>query len=279
MRRGLLSVHGAVLLFGLAGLFGKLLPLSPLKIVWWRNLFAALSLGVAVLVAKKHVRAPAGRSRYAMVVIGAVLAFHWVTFFHAIQVSTVAIGLLSFSTFPVIVSLLEPLLPGERFRPESLLFALVAFGGVALVVPKIDPQSAIFLGAAWGVLSGLLYAVTTVLNRRYVARIDALSLGLWQNTVAFLVLLPFNLGALDIDARSVGLTALLGVVFTGGAHALFIHGMREVPARLASLIGTLEPVYGVLAAALLLGEIPSARTLAGGALILLTVLAASRRRS
>lgn len=278
MRPGLLSVHGAVLLFGLAGLFGKLLSLSPIQIVWWRNLFAALALGVAVLMARKHVRAPAGRARYAMVPIGAVLAFHWVTFFHAIQVSTVAVGLLSFSTFPVMVALLEPLLPGERFHARSLMFAVIAFVGVALVVPSIDPDSPVFRGAAWGVLSGLLYAVTTVLNRRYVKQSDALSLGLWQNAVAFLVLLPFNLSAMEIDARSVGLTALLGVVFTGGAHALFIHGMREVPARLASLIGTLEPVYGVVAAALLLGEIPSPRTIAGGALILVTVLAASQRR-
>jgi drug/metabolite transporter (DMT)-like permease len=273
---GLVTIHAAVLSFGLAGLFAKWLPISPISIVWWRSLFAVLALSMAVVVAKKNPFAVEKKTASILVLMGALLAAHWVTFFHAIQISTVAIGLLSFSTFPVIVTLLEPLVLAERFRADSLLFALLAFGGVALVLPSFDLESDAMQGALIGVLSGALYAITTVANRAYVAKIDAMTLGLWQNAVGCVVLIPFG-PELTIDRSDVLLLALLGIVFTGGAHALFIHGMRDVPARLASIIGTLEPVYGVAAAAVLLSELPTSRTLAGGAIIVGTVAWATRR--
>lgn len=61
---------------------------------------------------------------------------------------------------------------------------------------------------------------------------------------------------------------LLGVVFTGLSHSLFIDGLKSVSAKTASIITTLEPVYGIAAAALLLGEVPGIRMIAGGAVIL-----------
>jgi drug/metabolite transporter (DMT)-like permease len=275
VKSGIYSIHAAVLLFGLAGLFAKWLTLSPISIVWWRSVFAMLALALAVIAARKKPFAVDRKTALVLIAMGGILAAHWVTFFAAIQMSTVAIGLLSFSTFPVIVALLEPLLPEERFRASSLAFAAVALGGVALVVPSFDLDSAPMRGAIVGVVSGVLYALTTVLNRAYVTRLDALTLGLWQNAVGCAVLIPFA-PEVRIDPASLGLVAILGIVFTGGAHALFIHGMREVPARVASIIGTLEPVYGVAAAALLLHEVPTLRSLVGGGIIVIVVAFASR---
>jgi drug/metabolite transporter (DMT)-like permease len=239
-------------------------------------LFAVLALAIGAAIARKNPLAIDRQRALILILLGAVLSAHWVTFFHAIQISTVAIGLLSFSTFPVIVSLLEPLVLAERFRTDSLLFALLAFGGVALVVPSFDPSSDAVKGALVGILSGALYAITTVANRAYVARIDALTLGVWQNAVGCAVLIPFD-PELPIDRSSLALVAILGIVFTGAAHALFIHGMKEVSARLASIIGTLEPVYGVAAAVVLLDEVPTSRTLVGGAIIVGTVAVATLR--
>jgi len=71
------------------------------------------------------------------------------------------------------------------------------------------------------------------------------------------------------------LIILLGVVFTAGAHALFIHGMTSIEAKTASIIGSLEAVYGIFFAALLLSEIPSMRTLVGGGVVLLATMYAT----
>jgi drug/metabolite transporter (DMT)-like permease len=274
MRSHLVAIHVAVLLFGLSGLFAKLLVMSPLAIVWWRCLFAAVALGVVV-----GVRAKLTPPTSAIVGTGVLLAAHWVTFFHAIQISTVAIGLLSFSIFPVVVTLIEPLLDDERFHAPSIIYAFAALGGVALVIPEFEINSAGLRGAAWGAISGGLYAIVTVMNRKSVRHTSPLMIGLWQYVAAYLILTPFNLSAFQIELHSFGLLLLLGVVFTAGAHVLFIHGLRQVPARNAALVGTLEPVYGVVAAALIIAETPSLRTIIGGAIIMLTVATASKSTS
>jgi drug/metabolite transporter (DMT)-like permease len=49
---------------------------------------------------------------------------------------------------------------------------------------------------------------------------------------------------------------------------MFISGLSNVKARTASIIATLEPVYGVALSAVLLGEIPTARVVLGGVIIL-----------
>jgi drug/metabolite transporter (DMT)-like permease len=64
----------------------------------------------------------------------------------------------------------------------------------------------------------------------------------------------------------------LGVFCTAVAHTLFIQGMRQIRAQTASIISSLEPVYGIVLALVLLGEVPTFRTLAGGAVILIAVL-------
>jgi drug/metabolite transporter (DMT)-like permease len=63
---------------------------------------------------------------------------------------------------------------------------------------------------------------------------------------------------------------VLGVGCTALAHTLFIAGLRQMTAQLASLLAALEPVWGILLAILLLGEWPSVRSLAGGAIIVLS---------
>jgi len=80
--------------------------------------------------------------------------------------------------------------------------------------------------------------------------------------------LPFVLrGFPRLEAGGIGLLLLLGVVCTAVAHTLFIRGMRRIGARTASLISSLEPVYGIALALVFLGEIPAPRTILGGLII------------
>jgi drug/metabolite transporter (DMT)-like permease len=84
---------------------------------------------------------------------------------------------------------------------------------------------------------------------------------------------------LRVDAWQIGLLVFLGVICTALSHALFIRGLRFVRAQLASVIACLEPVYGIAFAFFLLHEVPSTATFAGGALIVVTTVAATRRRA
>ena len=162
---------------------------------------------------------------------------------------------------------------------ELYLYAGVMLAGLILVVPEFSWGNHIARGACWGTLSGLSFALLSVLNRRGVRRRPALMVTFYQVLVATLVLSPVMI----LDPRSPTLTEIgwlfvLGVGCTALAHFLFIFSMAAVSAQLASMVACLEAVYGMAFAYLLLGEIPAPRTLAGGSLILATALLAVRYR-
>jgi drug/metabolite transporter (DMT)-like permease len=117
--------------------------------------------------------------------------------------------------------------------------------------------------------AGLLFAILMLLNRRLVPVYGPVRLSFYLNLGASVVLLPFLPGAwVPLAPRDWGLLIVLGTGFTALSHTLFTGSLRRLKAQTAALIGALEPVYGILGAALLLGEVPTLRTLGGGALIL-----------
>ena len=293
--RNLLEIHGAVLLFGMAGLFGKLIALPALLIVLGRVAFAALFLGLFFLFSRRGITLKQGRDYAGLVMLGIILAFHWWAFFHAIQVSTVAIGLLTFSTFPIFVTFLEPLylelrraadienreksprvfkrfflaLKKTRIKPSDLFLALITFAGVVLVIPRFSLNDNMMQGALWGTASGFSFALLAILNKRYVETYSSLVIAFYQDLAAAAVLLPFVfLTEFSLAVNDILLLVLLGVVFTAGAHSLFIQGLTGVRAQTASIIACLEPVYGIIAAVFLLGEVPGLRVILGGVVIL-----------
>lgn len=282
---GTAALHGAVLLFGLAGLFGKWVVASPLVIVFGRVLVATLAFAVlrglwpAQGGRAGADRPPGPRALLGLWACGALLAFHWVTFFQAIQVSTVAVGLLAYSTAPVFVVLLEPLWFRERFSAHALACAALTIAGVALIVPRWAPGEALLQGAAWGVLAGLSFAVLSLCNRALVRVHSALRVALHQDAAAMVLLAPLLPWVWQpLSGRDLALLAVLGLACTALAHTLFIRALAVLRARVAAIASALEPVYGIALAWLLLDEVPARRTLAGGALILAAVLWSTLRR-
>jgi drug/metabolite transporter (DMT)-like permease len=275
--RALAALHTAVLLFGFAGLFGKWLALPPVSIVFGRTVVAAAALALLLRVARKPGSAPHGRFEWRLAAGGAVLALHWVTFFQAIQIASVAVGLLGFASFPLFVLPLEALLRQRRLRATEWLTAALVTAGLLLVVPEFRLDNRTVQGLLWGLVSGFTFALLAVGNRALAARHSASTIALWQNACAALLLLPLALAAGAIpDARAVALLVVLGVVCTAVAHTLFIRSLHVLSAHTASVVAALEPVYGIALAFLLLGETPPPRTLAGAVLIVGAALYATR---
>ena len=267
--RSLLEIHIAVLLFGLAGLFAKWVAQPAIIIVLGRVFFASIFLAMVLLWRKESIRLNRHRDYLYLALMGVVLAIHWVTFFQAIQMSTVAIGLLTFSTFPVFVTFMEPYFFKEKIRRADVIVALVTFVGVALVIPSFELGNDMTQGAIWGVVSGFTFAILSILNRKYVADYSSRVIAFYQDATAVFVLLPFLfIIQPSFTPQDILLLGLLGVVFTGIAHTLFIGGLAHVKAQTASIIASLEPVYGILTAALFLGEIPTLSVILGGIIIL-----------
>jgi drug/metabolite transporter (DMT)-like permease len=275
----LLQVHISVFLFGLSGLFGKFLALPATVIVLGRTGLATLSLGLVIVWGRHTVRPRSAQDLGGVALLGLLLAGHWVSFFYSIQLATVAIGLLTFSSFPVFVTLLEPLLFKTPWRWRDGAIALLVVVGVALVIPDYRLGSATTLGAFWGLLSGLSFALLQLLNRGYRQRYSAMAIAFYQNLFAWVSLLAIApLTSLALTTREIGLLLILGVLCTAVAHTLFIESLAVLRTQTASVISALEPVYGIGLAVLLLGEVPNPRTLRtllGGTLIVGTIIWAS----
>ncbi|MDH4196896.1 MAG: DMT family transporter [Candidatus Aminicenantes bacterium] len=278
-RRSLIEIHIAVLLFGFPGLFGKWLALPPQVIVLGRVAFAALALSFVILATKRTLRVETVSDNLLLFGCGLLLAFHWTAFFRSVQVSSVAIGLLAYSSFPVFTAFLEPLAFRERVRTSSVVLAGLCVLGIYLIVPRFEFDDATFVGVLWGLAAGLSFAILTLANRSLVKRRESTIIAFYQDVYAALALLPFVLKNLPaLTGRDMGLLAVLGVACTAAAHTLFIQGMRRVKAQTASVISSLEPVYGILLALVFLGEVPAARTVAGGLVILAAALLATLSR-
>ncbi|MGZ5496530.1 MAG: DMT family transporter [Candidatus Aminicenantales bacterium] len=276
--RSLAKIHLAVFLFGFPGLFGKWLAWPAVTIVFGRVLFACLALAAVMALGRASFRVTSRRDVLLLGLCGLVLAAHWTMFFKSIQVSTVAVGLLAYSSFPVFTAFLEPLLTKERWEPASLLYALICVAGIALIVPGFDVSNAVVQGVVWGLGAGLSFSFLTVLNRGLASRHSSLTVAFYQDLVAGLLLVPaiWRTG-LPRSGRDWALVAVLGIFCTALAHTLFIDGLKGAGARTASILSSLEPVYGILLALVFLGESPSLRTVSGGAIILAAALAATAR--
>lgn len=276
-RTALVSLHAAVALFGIAALFGKWIELPATAIVLGRTSVAALTLAI---IARAR-GSPLGHPDRTLAVNGAILALHWVSFFAAVQVASVTVGLLGYASFPLFVLLLERGFARPAMQAGAYAIALLATIGLIALIPAFTWSSDTLRGLALGVLSGFTFALLAVRNRKLVAAESPMRIALWQNVFAAAYLVPI-VALLDRasawpDATDVALLVVLGVVCTGLAHTLFIASMRCVSAHAASIVAALEPVYGIALAVLLLGELPSARTVAGGALIVAAAVIASRR--
>jgi len=273
--RGLVTANIAVLLFGLAGVLGKLSLLPAPIIVFGRTFFASLVLFAVCWFRHVPVRPKQSRDTYLLLGQGVLLAFHWTAFFQAINVSNVAIGLLSFSSFPLFTAILEPLLLRQRPSRIQIGAALLILPGIYLLVPSFTLQNQTTLGVIWGVLSGASFALLSVTNRWLGRSYSSLMISLYQDGIAAIVLLPFfflTANGSYWTLHSLLILLILGVVCTALAHTLFIASMRDITAQTASLLASLEPVWGIIFGIVLLGSIPTARTLLGGAIIILATL-------
>jgi drug/metabolite transporter (DMT)-like permease len=278
-RKALLQIHFCVLLWGFTAILGKLISLAALELVWWRMLIV-----VVVLLAWppfwRELRSAAPRTLAIFAGVGIVVALHWLTFYGAIKLANASVAASCMAVGPLFLALLEPWIARRPFDARELVVGLVALPGVALVVGGTPPG--MHLGLAVGVLSALLVAIFGALNKRYVEHGSPLlvtGVELAAGT-AFLTLVALAWqGEGPWQAvpgpRDAWLLAALSLACTLLPFALALRALRHTSAFTAQLAVSLEPVYAILLAILVLGEQRQLTTsfYVGVALILAAVFA------
>lgn len=275
-KKGLLSVHIAVLLFGASGIFVKVIPMSAFLLTLGRALFSALALYVFIRFRKYSLRLNRFQDYFWNLLAGLFLTIHWFFFILSIQISTVSIGTITFATYPLFVVFIEPYVFKERFQYKNLISVILITIGIAFLIPAFELTNTMTLGIIYGLMSSLSYAILSIINRRLAASYNSVVITLYEQIVSvclLTLLISFvnpNLGTGQlIDFIYL---VIYGVIFTALAHSLYIHGLKNVRAQTASIISVLEPVYSIFLAILFLQERLVYQEVIGISIIFLAVI-------
>jgi drug/metabolite transporter, DME family len=255
-------VAGAALLWSAGGLGIKAVEEPALKVAFYRSAFAAIAL-LLLFRPRRLPRRPsflAAVAGYAACLITFVVANKWTTAANAIFLQYTGV---------VWVLIAAPLVLKEPRQKADTAAIGVALAGMALFfVGKLEMRS--LAGDLMALLSSLLFAFL-VLSLRRERGAGAEGVVTFGNVLGAASLFPFVAGDLSLSGRSLAWLVFLGVFQLAGAYALFVQGIRLVPATKASLIGMVEPVANPVWVFLVLGERPSPFALAGGAIVLAAV--------
>ena len=268
-KRDILYLNLAVMIFGIAGVIGQYVEVPSVMVALGRVICSSIILLVFALVKKESLKLESKKDYALIIFAGAVLALHWTSFFQSIQVSSVAIGTITFSTFPLFLTFLEPLIYREKLSVRSIVSAIVLLIGVVITIPEFSMENQVTIGIVWGMLSSLTYAIITLANRYFSSKYQGRIVSLYEQGTAAIVLLPslFFVKATWRTQDIIGV-ALIGCICTAFAYSLYISAQKKVKAQTAGLISGMETVYGILYAFVLLSEIPTVREIIGGVVIL-----------
>jgi drug/metabolite transporter (DMT)-like permease len=258
VRRALLQIHFCVLLWGFTAILGKLISLPALQLVWWRMLIvvAAIALWPPVW---RSLRAMDRATLLSFAGAGVVVALHWLTFYGSIKLANASVAATCMAMAPIMMAIVEPWIANRTFDPREAAIGVLALPGVALVVG--GTPDGMRAGIAVGAVSALLVVIFSSLNKRYIERASPLVMT-WVELAAgtaFLTLvaplMPGPGGAFALpDGRDLALLLTLAIACTLLPFTLSLHALRHTSAFTAQLAVSLEPVYAVMLAIVLLGE-------------------------
>lgn len=268
IKKSLIGLHITMVLLGGTALFSQIIALPALNITLGRSLFAFGILLFIILIGKERVRLNKPKDYAFALLLGSLMAAHWVTYFAAMQYAGVSVGIIALFTFPVITVFLEPFFEKKRLYLRDVVSALTVLTGIVLIVPTPDLTNEITLGVLVGIASAILYSLRNLLHRKYFSHYSGVKAMTWQTAVICIVLLPFGSKELIHAAQIDWLYLLvLGTAFTALPHALVAHSLQHLRAATFSLIASMQPFYGVLLSIVVLHESPSIQTLLGGLLV------------
>ncbi len=213
-----------------------------------------------------------------IVLSGVLMGLHWITYFYALQMSNVAIGMLSMFTYPVLTAFLEPVLLKTKFQKIHLLLGGLVLLGVYFLIPDFDLSNSYTLAIMLGVLSALVYALRNLLMKSKVAKYNGSMLMSYQTAIVGFLLLPaFFFVDMPVFLTQWKAIVTLALLTTAIGHTLFLASFKHFTITTASILSSVQPVYGIIIGAIFLSEIPSWSTIFGGILILTAVIVESVR--
>ena len=275
--KNLVQLNFAVLIISTSGTLGRYIELSVPVIIFLRAFIGGSFL--YIFCKWKKLSFKINVNDYKTIFFsGVLMGMHWITYFISLKLSSVAIGMLSVFTYPIITSFLEPLMLNSKFKKSNLLLGLMVLIGIYFLAPEISMKNDQFIAVGFGIFSALCYSIRNIYMKAKSSEYEGSILMVYQLIIVTVLLSPVFY-FYDVNGLGASLPAILilALLTTAIGHTLFVYSFRNFSISAASIISGVQPIYGIIIGMIVLGEYPGVRTIIGGAVILGTVLIESVR--
>lgn len=270
---GKLEILISMAIFGTVGIFVRFIPLPSAAIAFCRGVLGCVFLLILMFITgRKPDVSGIKENLWILLVSGAAIGINWILLFESYRYTTVAISTICYYLAPAFVTLASPLV-GEKLTAKKLGCIGVALVGMVFVSGVLQGnQSGSFMGVVLGVGAAVFYASVILMNKK-LSPISAYDKTLCQLGAASIVVLPYLLFSSGIplgQLTTLGwvMLAILGVVHTGIAYALYFGAIKDVNAQTAAILSYLDPVLSIVLSALILQERLDMFSIIGAILIL-----------
>lgn len=199
-------------------------------------------------------------------ILGPLLAVHWVTMFESIELNSIAVGIGLIFSYPLFVLLIE-FLRGNKPRAYQIVLIFLGFFGLYNLLDISNIKS--FEGVVYGLISAISLSLIITIGESYSSKLGGLKVAFAQLSVAALILINFTFESRYWLSENIAVSIFLGFFLTGLGLMTYWYVVKIIKPIAVSTISYLEPVTGVVLGAILLNETLTSRQLIGFILVVL----------
>ena len=269
----LTSLHLMVVILGLTGVFGKLISLDAIHLVWYRMGIAFVSLALFLLF-KKQLFSISKQNFFGILGVGALVTLHWLCFFQSIKVSTVSVAVVCLATSSLFSALIEPLFFKRKLLAYEVIMGIIVLGALAFIMGT-DTQYV--WGYFYGIMAAFLGTLFTLFNAKYIKKVGAAQITMIEMLAGVVIISCLLLVQQDyavfttlISVTDFTYILILGIVCTALVFVWMTEIMRHITPFSLIMVINMEPIYSILLALLIFkeSELMSPSFYIGGSIII-----------
>ena len=253
----LTSLHLMVVILGLTGVFGKLISLGAIHLVWYRMGIAFISLAI-FLAFKKQLFSVSKKDFIGLLGVGALVTFHWLCFFESIKVSTVSVAVVCLATSSLFSALIEPFFFKRKFLFYEVIMGVVVVVALAFIM---GTETKYFWGYFYGIMAALLATLFTLFNAKYINKVGAAKITMIEMLSGVMIIScilflqqDYTVFTTEISISDLTYLIILGTLCTAMVFVWLTEIMRHITPYSLIMAINLEPVYSIIFALIIFGD-------------------------
>ena len=251
------SLHLMVVILGLTGVFGKLISLDAIQLVWYRMFIAFITLSL-FLAYKKQLFTVILKDFFGILGVGALVTFHWLCFFQSIKVSTISVAVVCLATSSLFSALIEPMFFKRKLLKYEVFMGIVV---IAALIFILGAETQYLWGYFYGIIAAFLGTLFTLCNAKYIKKVGAAKITMIEMLAGVLIISCVLLIQQDytvftslISVTDFSYLLILGTLCTAMVFVWMTEIMKHITPYSLIMAVNLEPIYSIILALLIFGD-------------------------